>query len=201
MTMDSECIGVDQDPALLEVARSQDWGGRRMSFEQGDATSLPFEDDSFDFVFSRYLLVHVPEPVKAIREMLRVAKPGGAVFAHEPDLAFTCCYPPNPAYEQTTAMWAAVFPHPLIGRQLVHLFREAGAISPRAAADASIENGSLDLKRLYRMSFESIGAALVQAGSMKQAEFEERVEEFRLVESDPSITVIPHPNIAVWSIA
>ena len=29
---------------------------------------------------------------------------------------------------------------------------------------------------------------------------EERLAEFRLVESDPSITVIPHPNVAVWAV-
>ena len=199
MTMDSECIGVDQDSALLEVARSQDWAGRRVSFEQGDATSLPFDDNSFDFVFSRYLLIHMPEPVKAIREMIRVAKPGGAVLAHEPDLAFACCYPPSPAYEQIPAMWAAVFPHPLMGRRLVHLFREAGATSPQAAADSCIEHNCTDIKRLYRMTFESIGAALVQKGAITQTEFEEHAEEFRVVESDPSITVMAQPNVAVWA--
>jgi ubiquinone/menaquinone biosynthesis C-methylase UbiE len=76
MAMDGECIGIDQDLALLEVARMQDWAGRRVSFQQGDATDLPFDDKTFDFVFTRYCLMHLSNPVKAIREMLRVTKPG-----------------------------------------------------------------------------------------------------------------------------
>ena len=199
MATDGECVGVEQDEALLDAARGQDWGGRRVRFEQGDTTSLPFKDGSFDFVFSRYLLMHVTEPLKAIQEMLRVAKPGGVVLAHEPDLEFTCCYPPNTAYERIPEMWARVIPHPLIGRELFHLFREAGAKSPRAAADAIIEYDSTDLKRLYRMSFEAIGAALTEAGTVPRAEFEEQLTQFRTVEADPSITIIPHPNIAVWT--
>ena len=48
-------------------------------FQSGDATELPFADDSFDAVVCGYGIMHVPDPEKALQEMLRVLRPGGRV--------------------------------------------------------------------------------------------------------------------------
>ena len=200
MAADGQCIGLEQDPALVAVARRQDWGGGRVVFQQGDATHLPFEDQSFDFVFTRYLLLHLPNPLDAIREMLRVTKPGSIVFAQEPDFGFTCCHPPNRSYERVTEIFTTVFPDAQIGRKLVHLFREAGAKCPQARADVfGMEYDSVDLKRIYRMTYEAVGAALIRLGRMTKTEFQDLLNEFISVEADPSIVVIGNPVIAVWT--
>ena len=46
----------------------------------GDLFQLPFEDSSFDYVFSIYVLEHIPDPKRAIDEMYRVLKPGGICY-------------------------------------------------------------------------------------------------------------------------
>ncbi|MCZ6834853.1 MAG: methyltransferase domain-containing protein [Planctomycetota bacterium] len=66
--------GFDLSESMLGVARAKCPGAE---FIQGNAMALPFEDASFDVVASTFMLMFVPDPVQAIREMWRVLKPGG----------------------------------------------------------------------------------------------------------------------------
>jgi len=61
--------GLDLNPAVLAVA-----GRRRpdLDWQVGDATALPFPDDSFDVVVSQAALMFFPDRVAALREMARV---------------------------------------------------------------------------------------------------------------------------------
>jgi len=58
--------------------------GHKINALRGDAHSLPLEDDSFDLVTCQTLLMHCQDPLKAVREMVRIAKPHGWVLAVEP---------------------------------------------------------------------------------------------------------------------
>src|SRR6185295_13242807 len=50
-------------------------------FVHHDAESLPFDDDSFDLVYSNGVLHHTPNTARAVAEIRRVLKPGGRVIA------------------------------------------------------------------------------------------------------------------------
>lgn len=54
-----------------------------LSFVQADATDMPFEDDEFDAVTMSFGLRNVNDPKKALRELLRVTKPGGLLVVCE----------------------------------------------------------------------------------------------------------------------
>jgi ubiquinone/menaquinone biosynthesis C-methylase UbiE len=69
-------VGVDLSPGMLAHARA-----RGLDVVEGDATSLPFDDASFDVAFSFKVLPHVEDLRGALREMARVVRPGGVVLA------------------------------------------------------------------------------------------------------------------------
>ena len=57
----------------------------RVSAGRRDPAAVP--DASFDVVFCRYLLIHIADPLRVVREMMRVARPGGFVVAYEGDFS------------------------------------------------------------------------------------------------------------------
>lgn len=68
--------GLDIDAGMLAVADSIEPG---VTWTQGQAGALPFEDNEFDAVVSQFGLMFFSDKVQAIREMLRCAKPGARV--------------------------------------------------------------------------------------------------------------------------
>lgn len=56
-----------------------------VSFLQGDATALPLPDNAFDVVTCQTLLMHLPKPIDALREMRRILRPGGLLICIEPN--------------------------------------------------------------------------------------------------------------------
>lgn len=75
--------GIDIDRLRLRQARVHTPSARLAC---ADARALPYPDGFFDIVFCHFLLLWVPEPGRALAEMVRVTRPGGHVLAlAEPD--------------------------------------------------------------------------------------------------------------------
>lgn len=70
----AEITAVDLDSEFIRFAREHECG---VQFMEGDITSLPFEDNSFDVVISNTVSEHI-EPFKFYGEQLRILKTGGA---------------------------------------------------------------------------------------------------------------------------
>jgi len=71
--------GIDFSGSMLEKAhrRMRKKGLFHVRLMQMDAAALKFADDSFDIVYAPYVVNCVPDPIKVVREMRRVCKPGG----------------------------------------------------------------------------------------------------------------------------
>jgi ubiquinone/menaquinone biosynthesis C-methylase UbiE len=76
---EGKVVGIDVVPEMVEAARraTDRLGVGNAQFEVAPADRLPFPDDTFDVVISRFGVMFFPSPVGAVREMLRVLKPGG----------------------------------------------------------------------------------------------------------------------------
>jgi phosphatidylethanolamine/phosphatidyl-N-methylethanolamine N-methyltransferase len=77
-----QVTGIDLSTSMLEKARERvaREGLRNVRLLEMDAASLTFADDSFDIVYAPYLVSVVPDPVKVVREMRRVCRPGGKII-------------------------------------------------------------------------------------------------------------------------
>src|SRR5215470_894273 len=80
---DFRVTGLDISRTLVEIATENARNaGINIDFRLGNASAMPFADESFDFVYCSAAFKNFSEPVKALDEMHRVLKPGGeAVIA------------------------------------------------------------------------------------------------------------------------
>lgn len=93
----------------------------------GDARWLPFADAVFDLVFTQLTLLWVQPVARALDEIHRVLRPGGALVALEPDYGGMVEYPPEIAARE---LWLSALERagadPLIGRALPGLLTARG---------------------------------------------------------------------------
>lgn len=74
--------GIDMTPAMLDRARAtaREKSLANVSWDQGQATSLPYSDGAFSIVVTRFSFHHFIEPLAVLKEMMRVCAPGGHVL-------------------------------------------------------------------------------------------------------------------------
>jgi SAM-dependent methyltransferase len=76
----AEAIGVDITPEHLRLAKER--VAQLAEVREGDATELPFPDESFDYVYSHGVLHHIETPRLVVEEIFRVLKPRGTFNVH-----------------------------------------------------------------------------------------------------------------------
>jgi len=127
--------GVDLSPAAIDYAQKLHPDANWLV---ADACKLPFEPGSFDVVTFSSVLHHIPDCIPALREAARVLRPGGKVFAFDPNLRHPAMalfrYPKSPLY---SANGVSPNERPLLPSELKRWFAEAGLryIRQRCQAD------------------------------------------------------------------
>jgi len=78
----AKVVGLDATEAMMERGKKfiKEAGIENVTFEEGTVQALPFEDECFDIVSSRYAFHHFADPKPVISEMVRVCKTGGHVI-------------------------------------------------------------------------------------------------------------------------
>jgi SAM-dependent methyltransferase len=108
---DGAVVGLDRDALQLASARQyiSEQGLSNVSIVDDDAFGSALPGASFDFVHARFVLAPVGRDEELLREMLRLAKPGGIIALQEPDAACWDFYPSDPVWQGLKAAILAAF--------------------------------------------------------------------------------------------
>ncbi len=123
--------GVDFSAVMVRTAQRRNAAAHRsgrVDLHQADAAELPFADSTFDKAYSIHSIYFWPDPLKALRELHRVLKPGGLlVLTILPKEKWN---PSNPDAAGTPECT------PYAGSELIDLLTQSGFKEPRIEADS-----------------------------------------------------------------
>jgi ubiquinone/menaquinone biosynthesis C-methylase UbiE len=169
-------LGVDRSPDALELARGRAGaaGLANVRFAAADVTELDL-DERFDAVIGRFVLVYLPDPVEAMRRIMRHLLPGGLAIFQESVLTPMCSAEQQPLARTASGWICDLFARAGLpadmGWRLPQVFRAAGLPRPevlaRTALGAGPESGA------YALLADSIRSLLPQLEALGVASAEE----------------------------
>lgn len=81
----AEVISLDIAPKLVELTIRKNPSAKGI---EGSLLELPFKENTFDYVISSDVIEHTPDPLAAVKELIRVLKPGGKICITVPNRTF-----------------------------------------------------------------------------------------------------------------
>jgi ubiquinone/menaquinone biosynthesis C-methylase UbiE len=152
-------VGVDIDVHQLEAARTQaaQRGVTNVRFEVASIYALPFVEAAFDAALAHTLLIHLREPLQALKALRRVMKPGGVIAVADDDFSTRVMSPADPSADRLLDLWVRVLEYngasPYYSRHLRHLLLEAGCSRTEGHAVAAEYYGTLEETRRFAEIF------------------------------------------------
>lgn len=104
MVYPASVTGLDISEKLIQTAlyHKSESKTNNVNFLVGNAYALPFADNSFDFVYARFVFQHLEFPKKVIENIFRVLKPGGILCITDIDDSWLTLYPTSEAFISLT---------------------------------------------------------------------------------------------------
>jgi len=133
-------VGLDRaTEVLVEAERLQAQAGvGNVTFTAGDVYALDLAEGSFDVVHAHQVLQHLSRPVEALREIMRVLRPGGILAVRDADYGAFTWAPADPRLDHWLEVYHAVTARngadADAGRHLLGWVREAGFVDVRVTS-------------------------------------------------------------------
>jgi SAM-dependent methyltransferase len=195
-------VGVDASAAQLAQARERmPLGGTNIGLVEASATDTGLPPASFDLVYCRFLLLHLPEPERALREMWALLKPNGILVCEDGDLTSAGSEPPS-ALDAFADLWGRLGPARgvdyTLGRRLFHLVQAAGFPAPEITFNQPVLARG-EAKRFLELSVAEAGPAFVEAGLIPAGELETTLAEMRRLNADETVLAVMPRMAQVWA--
>jgi ubiquinone/menaquinone biosynthesis C-methylase UbiE len=125
-------VGIDIHKALVDAnnKKAELSNIKNLKFQVASILELPYPENSFDVVYMQAVLVHITNPINAVREVHRVLKKEGLILVKEPIMDRAIMSPENPLFlesfeliERTIKSYGG---DPSVGRKLWPLLDESG---------------------------------------------------------------------------
>ncbi len=197
---EGKVVGLDMSAAQLAQARlrAAERNCRNVEFLEANALATQLPSGAFDFAYCRYLLIHLTHPSVALREMMRVLRPGGILLVEDGDLS-TAYSVPGTALDHFSRLY------PELGRRR-SLDYTLGHRLHRLVGDCGFAGLQVELsqpgyltgrpKRVLEWSLVEAASALIQCGLVTEAELALILAEMEAAALDDNVLcVVPRMTL------
>jgi 2-polyprenyl-3-methyl-5-hydroxy-6-metoxy-1,4-benzoquinol methylase len=196
-------IGIDVNTEQLDQANALcvREGLSSVSFLAASADTTGLPPNSFDLVYCRFLLLHLPDPASCLREMVRVLKPGGILVVEDGDLSTATSVPPS-ATDAFADLFSRLGPSRgldySLSRRLYHLVRDAGLSDLNMEIHQPVmmkgENRSF-----LKWSVEEARNAFIGAGLITSEELDRTLSEMQAAIENVDVLILAPRMSLVWA--
>lgn len=161
-------IGLDASAAMIEKARLNARARQLpVEFLVGDVKTLPFSDSVISRCRVDRVLQHIPEPLQALTELVRVLEPGGSLLAYDNDWkTFSIMCSDIETGRTIESLWSNSFINSEIGRDLHSYFLTAGLTDVHVYPGRSIITNYETADKIYNLQEtvqKAIGGGYISA--------------------------------------
>jgi SAM-dependent methyltransferase len=186
---DAQITSIDISEDSLQYAKSfiEKEGIKNVGFQHADIMDLPFEKESFDHIFICFVLEHLKDPVKALKELKKYLKTGGTITVIEGDHG-SCYF--HPESGEAVKAWNCLIKaqqdlggDPMVGRSLYPLLDQAGfrniVVTPRIVYVDHSKPGLVEgfIKKTIIAMVEGVKDQALKSGLISHGEWEKGIDD------------------------
>jgi ubiquinone/menaquinone biosynthesis C-methylase UbiE len=168
---------------------------------EADVRHLPLENDSFDLVHARYVLIHIADFQVALTRMLKLLKSGGWIVLEEPDFSAAravvgekaACQSIDRVNQSIWQMFENRGMDYALGIKLPAILQEFGLQQLSVENDAPLSNGGSGVAIVMKMSALHLAEKYIATGRATQ----EDIEKYCLFADDESAWAIYYATVGV----
>jgi ubiquinone/menaquinone biosynthesis C-methylase UbiE len=194
--------GIDLNAPQVEQAKElcARQGLTNSDFIVADACRTNLPRDAFDLVYCRFLLLHLPDPMACLREVLAVLKPGGILFVEDGDLASATSVPPT-ALDMFADLFGRLGPirgvDYSVANRLAQMVMDAGLSDIGMKIHQPAERaGATGL--LLKWSVEEAAPAFIEEGLITRDELDWTLKGMKSAAEDPKVIALAPRMSLVW---
>jgi len=196
-------VAVDGSGEQLEIAKRQTAPRTNIEFVQASAYDTRLPRASFDLVHCRLLLLHLTDPLAALRGMVALVRPSGTVICFDIDVTTVQSLPQTEAYTRyvitSMRLGGALGVDFRIGSRLHRLFQDAGLEHPEIQFHYPVYLRGEE-KRLFEYTSLEAAPKRIELGISTPEEVAEMRSLFAAVAADEAIAIAQARMTACWAV-
>lgn len=197
-------VGLEREPRFAEMARAEmaKRGLRNVQIVQADALRSGLEQNSFDLVHERLVMINVSARNQLLSEMISLTRPGGTVILEDVDNISWLCYPAHPSWDALKDAFHTVFHanggNAFVGRAIPGMLREGGIQNVQVRIDVDTP-GPGDYKRTHLVSLiDSLRDKIIALGLLDKKQLDAHRSALMQHLQKPETTVIDKLFVQAW---